>query len=60
MNDSASERDAAAKEFARELDEAEYSPAQPDDATRIDGTADTGVASPPPHVKHDDAGRMQH
>ena len=57
---SESESDVAAKEFARELDQAEFSPAQPDDATRIDGSTDTDVTPEPPHVKHDDAGRMQH
>jgi hypothetical protein len=54
------ERDEAAKEFARELDRTEYSPAQPDDATRIDGSGEDDVGPAPAHVKHDDAGRMQH
>jgi hypothetical protein len=57
---STKEEDEAAKAFARELDRAEYSPAQPDDATRIDSAAEPNLEPAPPHVKHDDAGRMQH
>lgn len=57
---STKEEDEAAKAFARELDRAEFSPAQPEDATPIDGSAEPDVTPAPAHVKHDDAGRMQH
>jgi hypothetical protein len=54
------EEDEAAKAFASELDRTEYSPAQPDDATRIEDSAESDAVAEPAHVKHDDAGRMRH
>jgi hypothetical protein len=53
--------DAAAKRLDEERDLVEISPAQPDDASRIDGNApDSEVADAPAAVKHERSGRMQH
>lgn len=54
--------DAAAAAYDAERDRTDFSPAQPDDATRIDDDGnDAGVtAAPAGHVKHDNAGRLTH
>jgi hypothetical protein len=54
--------DAAAKNYDAERDLTDFSPAQPDDASRIDddnGSA-TDAATAPEHVKADHSGRMTH
>jgi hypothetical protein len=54
--------DDAAKRLGAERDDVEISPAQPDDATRIDDD-DAHARLPadgPPHVKPDHSGRMTH
>jgi hypothetical protein len=53
--------DAAAKQLDEERERVEISPAQPDDASRIDGGApDAEISNAPAAVKHDHSGRMQH
>jgi hypothetical protein len=53
--------DAAAKRLEEERDLVEISPAQPDDASRIDAPVVGADVSPEPaHVKHERTGRMQH
>jgi len=50
----------AAERLEAERDRVEISPAQPDDAHRIDASDELDAPPGPAHVKHDDAGRMQH
>ena len=54
--------DAAAKRLEEERDNIEISPAQPDDASRIDDDGDDArlPADGTPHVKPDRPGRMTH
>ena len=53
--------DPAAQALEAERDRVEISPAQPDDASRIDApltpASESGEAA---HVKHDHPGRMKH
>ena len=53
--------DAAAAEFDAERGRLEYSPAQPEGASRIDDDGGSGTDDEPPeHVKPDHGGRMTH
>jgi hypothetical protein len=54
--------DTAAARYDAERDRTDFSPAQPDDATRIDDDArsESGRDDPAPDVKHDHAQRMKH
>jgi hypothetical protein len=54
--------DEAAKRLEAERDEVEISPAQPDDASRIDDDNERArlSADGAPHVKPDHSGRMTH
>lgn len=54
--------DAAAKQYDKERDRTDFSPAQPDDASRIDDDHGSGpdTSGTDEHVKHDKSGRMKH
>ncbi len=49
----------AAERLEAERDRVEISPAQPEDAHRIDASDERDIAPGPAHVKHEDARRMQ-
>jgi hypothetical protein len=53
--------DPAAQALEDERDQVEISPAQPDDASRIEAPVTAAVETgDPAHVKHERSGRMQH
>lgn len=53
---------AAAAKYDAERDQTDFSPAQPDDATRIDndGKPEKAAADEAAEVKHDGSHRMKH